>query len=116
MPRLIDADALRVQISSLSVIITALRNGKGTLFEYMEHYRDSVLRIIDEAPTLDVASVAHGRWVGLEYDGYADGLPVYDLWGCSECGEEQRGEEVPDTYLYCPYCGAKMDREANTDD
>lgn len=37
-----------------------------------------------------VAPVRHGRWIGLEYDGYADGAPVYDLWECSECGEEVR--------------------------
>ena len=50
-----------------------------------------------------------GRWVGIEYDGYADGYPVYDLWECSECGEEVRGEDVPDTHPWCHGCGAKMD-------
>lgn len=54
----------------------------------------------------------HGRWEGLEYDGFADGCPVYDLWECSECGEEKSGEDVPDTHPYCPNCGAKMDGEA----
>lgn len=53
--------------------------------------------------------VAHGHWVGLEYDGYADGFPVYDLWECSECGEEVRGEDVPQTHPYCHGCGARMD-------
>lgn len=48
-----------------------------------------------------------GRWIGVEYDGYADGLPVYDLWECSACGIEWRGEETP---CFCPDCGAKMDR------
>lgn len=59
----------------------------------------------------DVAPVVHGPWVGLEYDGYADGCPVYDLWKCSECGEEVRGEDVPDTHPWCHGCGAKMDGE-----
>lgn len=54
-------------------------------------------------------AVKHGRWVGLEYDGYADGQPVYDLWECSECGEEVRGEDVPITHPYCHGCGTKMD-------
>lgn len=53
---------------------------------------------VDKIPAADVAPVRHGRWIGLEYDGYADGSPVYDLWECSECGEEVKGEDVPDTH------------------
>ena len=58
--------------------------------------------------------VVHGRWVPLEYDGYADGTPVWDLWECSECGEEHSGDEdsLPD---YCSNCGAKMDKEVSAD-
>ena len=59
----------------------------------------------------DVVEVRHGRWIGLEYDGYADGCPVYDLWECSECGEEVRGEDVPNTHPWCHSCGARMDKE-----
>lgn len=66
-------------------------------------------KLIEEAPSADVAPVVHGKWVGLEYDGYADGYPVYDLWECSECGEEERGEDVPTTHPWCHGCGARMD-------
>lgn len=66
---------------------------------------------IAHAPAADVVEVRHGRWIGLEYDGYADGCPVYDLWECSECGEEVRGEDVPATYPWCRSCGARMDKE-----
>jgi len=45
------------------------------------------------------------------YDGYADGYPVYDLWECSECGEEVRGDDVPSTHPWCHSCGARMDKE-----
>ena len=49
-----------------------------------------------------------GQWIPLEYDGYADGYPVYDLWECSECRDEHRGDE--DTLTpYCPQCGAKLE-------
>ena len=58
-----------------------------------------------------VPPVRHGRWIGLEYDGYADGAPVYDLWECSECGEEVRGNDVPDTHPWCHSCGTKMDTD-----
>ena len=54
----------------------------------------------------------HGRWVPIEYDGYADGNPVWDLWECSECQEEHSGDE--DTLTpYCPNCGAKMDGDGD---
>lgn len=68
-------------------------------------------RLIDAQPAADVAPVRHGRWIGLEYDGYADGYPVYDLWECSECGEEVRGEDVPTTHPWCHTCGTRMDKE-----
>jgi rubrerythrin len=59
-------------------------------------------------------AVKHGRWIPLEYDGYADGNPVYDLWECSECQEEHSGDE--DTLTpYCPNCGAKMEADNATD-
>lgn len=72
---------------------------------------DDALALIDAIPAADVAEVRHGRWIGIEYDGYADGCPVYDLWECSECGEEVRGEDVPDTHPWCHACGARMDKE-----
>ena len=64
---------------------------------------------VSKLPAADVKTVVHGRWVGLEYDGYADGCPVYDVWECSECGEEVSGEDVPITHPYCHGCGARMD-------
>lgn len=63
--------------------------------------------LVERMPTLDVVPVVHGRWIPLEYDGFADGNPVWDLWECSECQEEHSGDE--DTLTpYCPNCGAKM--------
>ena len=41
-----------------------------------------VCTIIDNAPTFDVVPVVHGEWIGVEYDGYADGNPVYNVWEC----------------------------------
>ena len=75
-------------------------------------YANAVYNHLQNLPAADVAEVRHGRWIGLEYDGYADGDPVYDLWECSECGEEVRGEDVPVTHPWCHCCGARMDKEA----
>ena len=64
--------------------------------------------LVHRQPTVDAVKVVHGRWIPLEYDGYADGNPVWDLWECSECREEHSGDE--DTLTpYCPNCGTKMD-------
>ena len=49
-----------------------------------------------------------GHWMPLEYDGYADGYPVYDVWECSECGWEHNGDSDTLT-AFCPNCGAKME-------
>lgn len=69
---------------------------------------DCVQRKIKNAPTIEAEPVRHGRWIPVGYDGYADGLPVYDEWECSECRFEVEGEgEQP--LNYCPNCGFKMD-------
>ena len=65
--------------------------------------------VIEEQPTVDAEPVRHGKFVGTEYDGYADGYPVYYEWECSQCGCVFEDEEP--TYNYCPNCGAKMDLE-----
>ena len=47
-----------------------------------------------------------GKWIGTEFDGYADGYPVFYEWKCSECGCVFEDEEP--TWNYCPHCGARM--------
>lgn len=83
---------------------------KAALFNALANAQDKaeIFSIINAAPTVDAEPVRHGHWIGLEYDSYSDGNPVWDLWGCSECGEEESGEDVPLLYPYCHYCGAKM--------
>ena len=54
----------------------------------------------------EVPQRIHGRWVGTEFDGYADGNPVYYEWKCSACGCVVEDEEP--TWNYCPNCGADM--------
>lgn len=64
-------------------------------------------------PAADVRPVAHGHYIG-EYDGYADGNPVYDMWYCSECGCCFEDWDEKPTYNFCPNCGADM-REVKVD-
>lgn len=63
-------------------------------------------------PTIEAEPVRHGRWIPIEYDSYADGAPVWDKWGCSECGHEHNGEEDTMT-AFCPGCGARMNGGAD---
>lgn len=71
----------------------------------------SVLKeVFSNQKEADVAPVRHGKWYG-EYDGYADGEPVYDMWFCSECGWDCDGQEDEPMWKYCPNCGAEMDGE-----
>lgn len=55
-----------------------------------------------------ITAQKHGKFIGTEYDGYADGNPVYYEWKCSECGCVFEEEEP--TYNYCPNCGAYIEQ------
>lgn len=78
---------------------------------FYDHMTDAAMagamNAIDEMPTID--PVKHGRWVGTEFDGYADGYPVFYEWACSNCGCVFEDDEP--TYNYCPNCGARMDAD-----
>ena len=99
MAKLIDAEKLKTEIRDDPEI-------DGWNFGRMKMH-------IEDAEEVDAVEVVHGRWIGTQYDGYADGCPVYDLWECSECREEYESEGDPPPYNYCPNCGAKMDGDGN---
>lgn len=65
-----------------------------------------VLRLIEQAPTLDYAPVRHGEWI--EEEGYNGD----DFYRCSACGEYWvtiDGTPAENNMHFCPHCGAKMD-------
>lgn len=41
-------------------------------------------------------------------DGDSEGIPVYDIWECPNCGEHYEVEY--DDYDYCPNCGQAIDK------
>lgn len=73
--------------------------------------RDAI-RAVKEQPSEDVQPVRHGRFVGISYDGYADGNPVFYEWKCSECGKIVVADDANELN-YCCNCGARMDGEQN---
>lgn len=96
MVRMIDADALAKFID-----YGHLNNPNEKLYS-----ENDIREMIDMMPTVDAVPVRHGEFIGTEYDGYADGNPVYYEWKCSECGCIFEDDEP--TYNYCPNCGARM--------
>ena len=59
---LISRKALAEELSSLTMVVTGLRAGKGVLREFMTEYQKSVLRIVDEAPAVNAAP----EWISVE--------------------------------------------------
>lgn len=101
-------------------LVCAVHDMTGLLKKYHELEREYAgmqekarLERMENMPKLEQPpEQKHGRWIPREYDGYADGAPVWDMWECSECGHEHNGEE--DTLTeFCPDCGAKMDAAAD---
>lgn len=56
---MIDEKELVEQVKSLRVTITGLRAGKSILNEYAQHFKDSVIKIIDEQQRV-------GEWIPVE--------------------------------------------------
>lgn len=70
---------------------------------------DTILRIVDELPAADVATVVHGRWTEIDASYWrwkqSGHFPVHLIkYKHDKCGEVVSKKED-----YCPGCGAKMD-------
>jgi hypothetical protein len=102
--RLIDADALEKSMKETYCKDCNSYNG----VRCRACWVDDACGAIDSAPTIEAEPARSEKWIGIEFDGYADGCPVYYLWECSGCHGEHEGEA--DTLTdYCPNCGARMD-------
>lgn len=100
---LIDADALLKKILSLTITATGLRAGKRVLLELLVEYRDAILQVVKEQPTVDAVPVVHGRWIAQDSG--------RTRFMCSECkSKNHHGHEN-----YCPNCGARMDGGENNE-
>ena len=98
--RLIDANTLAEKVWNISMYIFGVRNGKTLIKEFLEKYRDSVMKEIANAPIVDAVEVVHGRWIKQNVN--------CGWWAvCSECGNTPISTRA--MTKYCPECGAKMD-------
>lgn len=96
--RLIDADVLLKEWRLECGGSCFIRKDK-----YCMHYdrTKGVCTLIIKAPTVEPTK--HGTW----------GENIYGYRKCSVCGRVTQVDECmrEPLYLYCPYCGAKMDEE-----
>lgn len=99
MSRLIDADAVQMQIDEYAEHIRRLKKGKIPKVEL------AVLLdckgCVDNTPTVDAVPVVHGRWRYISGSRYV----------CSLCGCEPWYGGSIRTLYYCPACGARMDEQ-----
>jgi len=100
MPRLIDAEKLEEYKAS----------GVSELTEWQQGWNDALDFVINEVPTVDAEPVRHGHWDTkyLSEDEDWSGIE-HTIGRCSVCRGKIDivGKRIP--YLYCPFCGAKMD-------
>lgn len=73
---------------------------------------DRIRNIVTAQPVITEKLVKHSEWIPIEYDSYADGNLVWDVWECKNCGCEHYGEYNSLT-AYCPDCGADMGGETD---
>lgn len=65
---------------------------------------NAAVKILKEAPAVDVQEVRHGEWK-LCYEDWREQIAGDE---CSACGFQHYGTCIS-RYHYCPNCGAKMD-------
>lgn len=104
MPRLIDADALLVEVEKYC---DGCDSNEGSRCKNCEY--DNWLYSIEIATTIEAAPVVHGRW-----EDFCGGK----MCCCSACKAEfdNTCNEIHGEWKFCPNCGAKMDlksEEAN---
>ena len=95
MPKYIDADAFLKS--------EAKRCGCIPMIGSCTTDNESLAYRLANAPTAEVVEVRHGRWI----------INDEDYWTkCSVCEFEyfDEQENIYNTYIYCPHCGAKMDK------
>lgn len=68
------------------------------LFDAYKWQGQICIDAVKELPTADVAPVVHGRWIRSDFIGFS----------CSICQKMI----VSSATDFCPYCGAKMDLDA----
>lgn len=90
--RLIDANNLLERILSLTLTVTGLRNGQGVLLELLNKYRNGILQLVNEQPTVDAVEVVRCKNCIYRHTRYACQGRSMDFYCAS--GKRVSGMEV----------------------
>ena len=106
--RLIDANALETAIQGTVSQVALDAPYDPEWFTRLAARQFEILKIIDDAPTVDAVEVVHGRWIEKQepITWCEDDVEIF--YECSICGCQYFGQSP-----YCPNCGAKMDGDGN---
>lgn len=99
MAEYIEREALLLHIKDLPTWWANAGWVYGRITKYPEGMFDceDVVNSIENAPSVEVAPVMHGRWVCVDTD-------TEQFFLCNRCKKKEYWESN-----YCPECGAKMD-------
>ena len=109
--RLIDANALETAIQGTVSQVALDAPYDPEWFTRLAARQFEILKIIDDAPTVDAVEVVHGKWAIFE-DGWNDEA-IYECTVCKEAFVTIDGTPAENLWNYCPNCGAKMDGDGN---
>lgn len=92
-----------MSVEEIIIQLKEIQKSNGRIFDQQFFASNEA---IDNA--IKLLSRPKGEWIGISYDGYADGNPVYTEWECSNCGLEINDDNGEILWNYCPDCGADM--------
>lgn len=111
MHNLIDRDALKRDVRDVVFRVADTPLSNDAMSKLVFQMGELVRKKIDEAPGVDAEPVRHGRWINKteKRRGFSD-----YRFDCSACNHIFWASGI-ETFKYCPWCGAKMDKEVKED-
>lgn len=97
---LIDRDALKEEVESLQMQITGIRSGKRFILTCMDEYKKSILKIIDEAPSIIYGKSLPKKVTERKVIRSFSGIPIQITGKCPVKADQTD---------YCMACGQKLD-------
>lgn len=99
--RLIDADIIQDELATLILYVAG--TSEGECVEYAHN-------LIDAQPTIDAVPVVHAHWVPQRPNNRTGKAYIFVCSNCKKFAIKLMSSSIDEMgYVFCPYCGAKMD-------